>query len=197
MENNNALIIEELKASVARLREELGGIEARLSELVFDEPTCEDEIPAAEEEVLIEEEQKPEAFDISLDDIPQQAPEIQGSPLVPEFEKPVEAVFEQAAEDAPRVFYESVMPDTLAWKRDVPGSPVQNILSAISLNDRVQFINVLFSGDPLLFQETVRAFNGFSSLAEAENYISATFPKWKLESDVVYRFMMAVRRKLN
>lgn len=212
MEKNNTAIIEEIRATIARLREELGTLEDRLSELASEEPEQTEEI--AVEETAVEEpvvEESP--LDITLDDdIPQleepqepvmePEPESESEPEpvqeqeIPE-EKPVEAVFEQAAEDAPKVFFESVMPDTLPWKRDVPGSAVQNILSAISLNDRVQFINGLFGGDPLLFQDTVRNFNGFSSLAEAENFIAANFPKWKLDSDVVYRFMMAVRRKLN
>lgn len=207
MEKNNIAIIEEIRATIARLREELGTLEDRLSELASEEPEQMAEI--AVEEPVVEE----SPLDITLDDdIPQleepqepvmePEPESESEPEpvqeqeIPE-EKPVEAVFEQAAEDAPKVFFESVMPDTLPWKRDVPGSAVQNILSAISLNDRVQFINGLFGGDPLLFQDTVRNFNGFSSLAEAENFIAANFPKWKLDSDVVYRFMMAVRRKLN
>lgn len=207
MEKNNTAIIEEIRATIARLREELGTLEDRLSELASEEPEQMAEI--AVEEPVVEE----SPLDITLDDdIPQleepqepvmePEPESESEPEpvqeqeIPE-EKPVEAVFEQAAEDAPKVFFESVMPDTLPWKRDVPGSAVQNILSAISLNDRVQFINGLFGGDPLLFQDTVRNFNGFSSLAEAENFIAANFPKWKLDSDVVYRFMMAVRRKLN
>ena len=32
---------------------------------------------------------------------------------------------------------------------------------------------------------------------EAEEYVSAHFPQWDLSSEVVYRFMMAVRRKLS
>ena len=204
MEKNNAAIIEEIKTTITRLREELTTLENRLSELDFEEPEQDAGVagtidgPMAEEslpeEVVVEEtaiEESP--LDITLDDDISQMEE----PQEILEEKPLEAVFEQAAEDAPKVFFESVMPDTLPWKRDVPGSAVQNILSAISLNDRVQFINVLFGGDPLLFQDTVRNFNGFSSLAEAENFIAANFPKWKLDSDVVYRFMMAIRRKLN
>lgn len=199
MEKNNAAIIEEIRATIVRLREEIGTLEDRLSELDFQESEQTESVVV--EEAVIEE----SPLDITLDDDMPQIEELQESVFQTEpaqeqgilEEKPVEAVFEQAAEDAPKVFFESVIPDTLPWKRDVPGSAVQNILSAISLNDRVQFINVLFGGDPLLFQNTIRNLNSFSLLAEAENFIAATFPKWKLDSDVVYRFMMAVRRKLN
>lgn len=84
-----------------------------------------------------------------------------------------------------------------AWEIDIPGAPVGNILSAISLNDRLLFINSLFKKDPVLFQDTIRRFNGMADLAAAEDFIQQNFPDWNLESDTVYRFMMAVRRKLS
>ncbi len=89
-----------------------------------------------------------------------------------------------------------VMSDRYAWKTDIPGSPVRNILSAISLNDRLLFINTLFDKDAAAFQKTISLFNSLSSLAEAETYIRSHFPQWDMKSEVVYRFMMAVRRKL-
>ncbi|MCI1640249.1 MAG: hypothetical protein LKI42_03110 [Bacteroidales bacterium] len=89
-----------------------------------------------------------------------------------------------------------VMSEKFAWKTDMPGTAVSNVISAISLNDRALFINTLFSQDPLLFRENIMKINAMSSLEEAENYIGKTFPKWNMHSAVVYRFMMAVRRKL-
>ena len=86
---------------------------------------------------------------------------------------------------------------TYKWKTDLPGSPVRNIISAISLNDRVLMINKLFREDPQLFQQTLSDLNTMSSFAEAEDYIREHFSEWKMDSEPVYRFMMAVRRKLN
>lgn len=83
-----------------------------------------------------------------------------------------------------------------AWKKDRPGTPVKNIISAISLNDRVLLIKTLFREDPLLFQQSISELNAMDSLKEGEDYISSHFPEWKMNSDIVYRFMMAVRRKL-
>ena len=83
------------------------------------------------------------------------------------------------------------------WKTDLPGSPVRNIISAISLNDRVLMINKLFREDPQLFQQTLSDLNAMGSFADAENYVSEHFSDWKMDSEPVYRFMMAVRRKLN
>ena len=89
-----------------------------------------------------------------------------------------------------------VMADKLAWKHDMPGSVVKDIKSAISLNDRVLFISSLFREDSMLYQDTMSRLNAMASLDEAVSYLTETFPEWKLDSDSVYRFMMAVRRKL-
>lgn len=89
-----------------------------------------------------------------------------------------------------------VMAEKQAWRTDRPGSQVKNVISAISLNDRVLLINVLFREDPILFQSTISAFNGMANLDEAISYIQTNFPDWDLNSEPVYRLMMAVRRKL-
>lgn len=89
-----------------------------------------------------------------------------------------------------------VMAEKQAWRTDRPGSQVKNVISAISLNDRVLLINVLFKEDPILFQSTISAFNGMTNLDEAISYIQTNFPDWDMNSEPVYRLMMAVRRKL-
>ncbi len=88
-----------------------------------------------------------------------------------------------------------VMTDKQAWRTDLAGSPVRDLLSAISLNDRVHFIKTLFRDDAVLFQQTRAKINAMSSLDEVVDYITANFD-WDMSSQVVYRFMMAVRRKV-
>ena len=90
-----------------------------------------------------------------------------------------------------------IMAEKQAWRTDRPGMPVKNIISAISLNDRVLLINVLFGEDPMLFQETIAKFNAMGSLSEALDFISENHPDWDMNSEPVYRLMMAVRRKLS
>lgn len=90
-----------------------------------------------------------------------------------------------------------VMAEKQAWRTDRPGMPVRNIISAISLNDRVYLINTLFGEDPLLFQETISKFNAMGGLSEALDFISENHPDWDMNSEPVYRLMMAVRRKLS
>ena len=88
-----------------------------------------------------------------------------------------------------------VMTDKEAWRTDMVGTPVRDLLSAISLNDRVQFINVLFKGDPVVFQQTRAKINAMTSIDEVVDYVTSNFD-WDMSSQVVYRFMMAVRRKV-
>lgn len=83
-----------------------------------------------------------------------------------------------------------------AWRRDMPGTAVKNIISAISLADRALLINTLFKGDPIAFNDAITAFNGMASFDEAEQYINEKHPGWNMNSDIVYRLMMAIRRKL-
>ena len=88
------------------------------------------------------------------------------------------------------------MTDRQAWRTDMPGTQVKDIRSAISLNDRILFINMLFDQDPMAFQESLTKINQMSSIDEVVEYIVAERPEWNLESETVYRFMMAVRRKI-
>lgn len=88
------------------------------------------------------------------------------------------------------------MLDKHAWRTDMPGTAVKDIRSAISLNDRILFINFLFNEDPMSFQETLTKLNSMASFDEAATYMMTAFPHWNWESDTVYRFMMALRRRL-
>ena len=88
------------------------------------------------------------------------------------------------------------MTDKQAWRKDMPGTPVRDIRSAISLNDRVIFINLLFNEDAQAFVNALTRINSMETLDEAVDFISSEFPSWDLNSDLVYRFMMAVRRKV-
>lgn len=104
-------------------------------------------------------------------------------------------IFEKA-----RKHKESAVVDALAskesWRTDLPGSKVSDIRSAISLNDRILFINSLFGEDPAAFKETLTELNAMTSFEEGVTYVETIHPEWNMESDIVYRFMMAVRRRL-
>lgn len=175
----------------------------------------EEDIPVVEDIPVAEDIPGPgeaqEAVDISIaddapididlvEDIPAPVPVMPGSdraslaPAPELVEGPKKAILDTAKADTAVM---DVMADKQAWRTDRPGMPVKNIISAISLNDRVFLINVLFGEDPMLFQETIAKFNSMGSLAEALDHIAANFPDWDMNSEPVYRLMMAVRRKLS
>ena len=104
-------------------------------------------------------------------------------------------IAEAAAEDSTRTVADAMTVDA-AWRTDLPGTEVKSLRSAIALGDQVLFIARLFRKDSALYQDTVDRLNGTATLAEAIAYLSETFPEWDLGSDDVYKFMMAVRRKI-
>lgn len=148
------------------------------------EPVVVEPEPVVEPDPVAEEEPKEEVAAVEEDDDD-----------LPLFAEP-ESIFEAAQKaQKPRKAMIDVMEDKEAWRTDMPGAPVRDVLSAISLNDRVQFINVLFDEDPSKFQQARARINSMNTLDEAVAYITSTF-NWDMGSQVVYRFMMAVRRKV-
>ena len=185
---------------------------------VEEEPEVEPEV----EEVPVEEEPVEDESEID-DDLPFAETPVEETPVeevpveeVPVEEVPVEAPVEEDDDDLPGVFDIPVAPVTVAakaadqarpilnevmaadcaWRKDMPGSTVRDIRSAISLNDRVIFINLLFKEDAQTFVDTLSKINTMETLDQVVEYICAEFPSWDLNSDLVYRFMMAVRRKV-
>ena len=203
MENRQQQILSEIQSMMTSIRNQFNLLDAKISEFQQCVPAEEEqetidlepiefislatELEVAEEEVAIEEEPvvEPEV----ADDLPEDDD-------LPFFEEP-EAVVETAAEpvvkSAPII---DTMTDKQAWRTDMPGSPVKDVRSAISLNDRILFINKLFDEDPMAFQEAIGKVNSFETFAQVVEYISSEHSDWNLESDTVYRFMMAVRRKV-
>ena len=103
------------------------------------------------------------------------------------------AVYQTSA--APKAVVDA-MAAKAAWRIDMPGPEVRSLRSAIALGDQVVFINRLFRKDSSLYQTTIDTLNNTPTLSAAIDYLSETFPEWDLESEDVYRFMMAVRRKI-
>lgn len=150
-----------------------------------EEPVIEDE-PVVEDEPFVEEPVVDEA-------VVEEVAEDEDDDL-PIFAEPEPVVTMMERKSKPAVI--DSMTDKQAWRSDMPGSPVKDIRSAISLNDRILFINILFGQDPMAFQEALTKINQMSSLDEAVEYVAAECPQWDMESETVYRFMMAVRRKI-
>ena len=151
--------------------------------------------PVAEPEDVAEPVMEPEVEPESpVESEPEVEPVMEPETIMePVAEPAVEAVMDAVE---PKVAVIDSMTDRQAWRTDMPGSPVRDIRSAISLNDRILFINSLFAQDPMAFQESLTRINQMESLDEVVAYVVAERPDWNLESETVYRFMMAVRRKI-
>ena len=157
----------------------------------IDEPVPE----PAEEPIPVPEPVDEPVVETVIDDLPE--PEPAPAPAEPE---PVPAApTQEPAEPAP-VAPKPVTPrpetERLPWRLDKPGMAVKNIRSGISLYDRALFIGTLFKEDYALYDKTIGELNGLANLDEAVDYLLERFPDWNLKSDIVYNFMMAIRKKL-
>lgn len=198
MENRQQQILSEIQSMMTSIRNQFNLLDAKISEF----QQC---VAAEDEQETIDLEPiefislaNEQAVGVESADVVDDLPEDDDLPFFDEPENVVEeAVLEPVAEpvvkSAPII---DTMTDKQAWRTDMPGSPVKDVRSAISLNDRILFINKLFDEDPMAFQEAIGKVNSFETFAQVVEYISTEHSDWNLESDTVYRFMMAVRRKV-
>ncbi|MGE4415097.1 MAG: hypothetical protein AB7D08_07190 [Bacteroidales bacterium] len=84
-----------------------------------------------------------------------------------------------------------------AWMIDNPGTKVDDIHQAITLNDKLCFIRELFNGDVDQYRLSIQKVNEMGSFKEALEYTRQAFPHWDEGSNEVYRFYMIVRRRYN
>lgn len=204
--------LEKLDAKMAELQQSVDpqGVAAMPIDLEIDDSYLSEELVAdmeldiPEPEVYAEPIAEPEP-----EEVPEPEPEVLAEPVpdagslpveeddddLPLFSEP-ESIFE-VAQKSPKAHKAviDVMEDKQAWRTDMPGAPVKDILSAISLNDRVQFINVLFKEDPAAFQQARARINLMDTLDEVVEYVTSEYD-WDMNSQTVYRFMMAARRKV-
>ena len=195
MDNNRTEILREIEAELASLKQQVLALEEKVEAFrqLPEEPAEESDftdmeigvdelpqepasepVPAPEPEPVLRQAREPE---------PEPEPILEPEPLPEPKPEPKPA--------APR-------PETerLPWRLDKPGISVKNIRSGISLYDRALFIGTLFKEDYALYDKTIGDLNALSSLDEAVDYLLERFPDWNLKSDIVYNFMMAVRKKL-
>lgn len=226
MENRQQQILSEIQEMMSSIRSQLEKLDAKMAELqqsvdpqgvaampidleiddsyLSEELVADMELDIPEPEVYAEPIAEPEP-----EDVPEPEPEVLVEPVpdagslpveeddddLPLFSEP-ESIFE-VAQKSPKAHKAviDVMEDKQAWRTDMPGAPVKDILSAISLNDRVQFINVLFKEDPAAFQQARARINLMETLDEVVEYVTSEYD-WDMNSQTVYRFMMAARRKV-
>ena len=216
MDKSQKELLQDFQEEVIALKERIAALEARISALQAGEIQADDEVvdftdieigveepvgepepvaepqpvaeplpepveePVAEPETVLESILEPEPA-------PQPAPEPEPEP------EPEPAPAPAASAPSPPLEDETA---NLPWRKDKPGLSVKNIRSGISLLDRALFIGTLFKEDFALYDQTIADLNSMESLDEAVDYIRERFPSWNLKSDVVYHFMMSIRKKL-
>lgn len=209
MEKSQTDLLQQFQEEIAALKQRIEALESQITALQAGELQADDEavdftdiefgveVPEAPVEELVvapepeaavipgpDRESEEMADPVGHDEVfapePEPAPVAEPEPVAPAPKAP-------AAED-----------DTarLPWRTDKPGISVKNIRSGISLLDRALFIGTLFKEDFALYDQTIADLNAMSTLDEAVDYIRERFPAWNLKSDVVYHFMMSVRKKL-
>ena len=190
--------IESLKKRISTLEESVVAMKAEMESAPVEtpsEPVSED-VDIDIDIVDIPESEPEEPVAPVEVDLPLAEPELPVASEAAEPESEIEAKPEPAPEpQAPKKSLKTV-DGSYAWQSAKPGMPVKNLRSAISLFDRALFINTLFKEDYSLYDKTISELNQVASFPEAIDYILTNFPDWNLASDVVYSFMMALRKKL-
>ena len=190
--------IESLKKRISTLEESVVAMKAEMESAPVEtpsEPVSED-VDIDIDIVDIPESEPEEPVAPVEVDLPLAEPESPAATEMAEPELEIEAKPEPAPEpQAPKKSLKTV-DGSYAWQSAKPGMPVKNLRSAISLFDRALFINTLFKEDYSLYDKTISELNQVASFPEAIDYILTNFPDWNLASDVVYSFMMALRKKL-
>ena len=181
MEKSQTDFVQECLAEIAALKERIAALEEKLENYPADEP--QEATPVMEEE--------PEDAPVDFTDVDLSEDTVVSSSTENKADVPEETTV--ASAPAPAAPDETA---SLPWRKDKPGLKVKNIRSGISLYDRALFIGTLFKEDFSLYENTIRDLNEFVSLDQAVDYIRTHFPEWNLHSDVVYNFMMSIRKKL-
>lgn len=214
MENREQQILSEIKDMMGTIRTQLELLDAKMAEL----QQCVDpedfnnnpiELDIDDIEAAVQPDADVVEDDLPFDDMPEPEPEPESEPEPEKVEEDddddLPGIFDQpvpvyeAAQTSPKVkptVAEVMVAEMQAWRTDMPGTPVKDVRSAISLNDRIIFINYLFNEDPLAFQNAITQINTMATLDQVVEYVREQFPSWDMGSELVYRFMMAVRRRV-
>ena len=74
------------------------------------------------------------------------------------------------------------------------GKPVSDINKIISLNEKIQFIQMLFKGDSLLYKKTIDALNSFDNIEMAIDFFNQNFD-WDKNNKHYISFVELISRR--
>ena len=141
-------------------------------------------ISSAAEEIPIPEEEIPIPAEEDINDVPTD------SELIAEEEA------EAAQEEKPvATKEEKSKPDWYDWEVDYPADYVDDLIGSMGLNDRMQFINELFNGKEIEFENVMEEIDNVGNFKKIVEGLREEYPQWDETSDIVYRFYMHIRRK--
>mgnify|MGYP006282443961 CR=1 FL=1 len=83
-------------------------------------------------------------------------------------------------------------------KEKIVGTPISDLRSAISINQKFKFINELFEDDTEAFEKSVETINGYTSYIEADDYMENNLkPRygWETNSTSAKEFQELVSRR--
>ena len=193
-----------------RLREiekRLDDIESKLDKLdssanAGEVNAAEQRIPAAAEEIPVPEEEIPIPVEEEVNEVPT------GAELSAEEEAEEEAEAAQENEDAENARPEKAeeekpvetkeeksKPDWYDWEVDYPAAYVDDLIGSMGLNDKMQFINELFNGKEIEFENVIEEIDNIGNFKKIVAHLREEYPEWDETSDIVYRFYMHIRRK--
>jgi hypothetical protein len=72
--------------------------------------------------------------------------------------------------------------------------PLQNIFSAINVNDKFLYVKELFNNDAMLYQSSVEKLNNFENFNEAIRFLDENF-SWDFNDPQVQKLLELVRRR--
>lgn len=209
MEKRQADLLQQFQEEIGALKQRIAALESQITAFQAGEWPADDEaVDFTDIEIGVEEpvapaeepvappRPEPETVEAEVPFVEEPEAVTQPEPILAPEPEPVPEPVPEPAPAAPKA--PAAEDDTirLPWRTDKPGMPVKNIRSGISLLDRALFIGTLFKEDFALYDQTIADLNAMESLDEAVDYIRERFPAWNLKSDVVYHFMMSIRKKL-
>ena len=220
MDKSHTELLGEIRSELEKLKEALSALELKLAECEagatedaadftdFEIGSVDDgDLPEAEPVAVAEPEPEVEVVEpepvaefepeVEVDLSVELEAELEPEPVVEAEPAPaVVAEPEPEPEPAPKPKAKPLAEGNYQWMQARPGVSVKHIRSGISLLDRAQFITILFKEDYALYDSTLATLESMDSLEDAVAYLMDQFPQWNYKSDIVFSFMMAVRKKL-
>ena len=220
MDKSHTELLGEIRSELEKLKEALSALELKLAECEagatedaadftdFEIGSVDDgDLPEAEPVAVAEPEPEVEVVEpepvaefepeVEVDLSVELEAELEPEPVVEAEPAPaVVAEPEPEPEPSPKPKAKPLAEGNYQWMQARPGVSVKHIRSGISLLDRAQFITILFKEDYALYDSTLATLESMDSLEDAVAYLMDQFPQWNYKSDIVFSFMMAVRKKL-